>query len=248
MKRLWCLSAVVAVAAVVSVAVPAVAAEPSAASDQKSPISKRKSAKDDIRQVDRNIQAGRAQIDQDIPELSRIATWILARPIGGDPRVLAFCDEVIVKSTTTRSALRGTDCLETAIVFHKDELVQKRLLPSIRVSAEHALGKDSVSVNLAGAKLLQSIGAKNDSYAAYARVFQKASKIPLDDDTKWDLIRAINALLDVKAQDLQNRILDVTSKQNLLDYFKQNISDERAPGRGEDLQIFLRHWQEKIAK
>jgi hypothetical protein len=248
MKRLWWLSAVVAVAAVVSVAVPAGASEPSATSDQKPPISKRKSAKDDIRQVDKSIQAGRAQIDKDIPELSRIATWILARPIGDDPRVLAFCDEVIVKSTTTRSALRGTDCLETAVIFHRDELAQKRLLPRIRVSAEHALGKDSVSVNLAGAKLLFSIGAKNDSYAAYSRVFQKASNVSLDDDTKWDLIRAINALLDVKVQSLQNSILDVTSKQNLLDYFKQNISDERAPGRGEDLQIFLRNWQAKKTK
>lgn len=226
MRKVGWWSVVVVVAAVVAVATPTSA------------------KKINSRELEKQMQLARTYIDKDPAELSKIVVWTFARPAGADSRILAFCDEVIVKSRTVESALRGTDCVTTAIDFHKDEILKKKLGSKVRVAAKHAVAKELLPIKLAGANLLLLLDEKNPAAAnqAYAQIFQDASTRSLSDDDRWALIRSIRQFSTTNLPEVRTAIAQLTQKQKLIEFFKQNMSDERAPGRGADLERLLVEW------
>ncbi len=203
------------------------------------------SKKIDARALEKQMQLARTYIDNDPAELSKIVVWSFARPAGADPRILAFCDEVIVKSHTVDSALRGTDCIATAMDFHKDEILKKKRGSKIKVAASHAIAKDALPIKLAGANLLLLLGEKEITAAnqAYAKIFQDAAERPLDDNDRWALIRSIKQFVATNQPEVRAAITQLTQKQRLIEFFRQNKSDERAPGRGADLEKLLNQWE-----
>lgn len=205
------------------------------------------SRKDARNARDRNIQRVREFKGARPNEMTEVLVWYLARPIGDDPKVIALCEELIAQASSTDTVSRTLDGVGAIVDFHRKSLSAAKLA-SISQILKKVLSQENLRNRLQAAGIIARMGPKfrADSRLAYIKILQDAAAANLDDDTRWDLVRAIELLLERKEAAVFPAIRELTERQGLLSYFESHLDDSRAPGRGSDLQALRAKWKEAL--
>ncbi|MBI5625145.1 MAG: hypothetical protein HY924_15315 [Elusimicrobia bacterium] len=199
----------------------------------------RETAKEKLGQ---NIERVRELMNSNPEEMGEILGWDMARPIGDDPKVLALCDEVILKSTNPASALRAVGAVQTIMTFHDKKISRQHRRRAIVGVLEHGLANKNLIVQLQAADGYRLLDRK-EMARAYIRIFQTPGLQVDDDDVRWSMILGVKRLFDNMNANASSAIKAVTDRYDLLGFFERSVQEGRFRGTKEDNERLLHRWR-----
>ncbi len=195
----------------------------------------------------KNCDKVRSLIGSDPNEAGVRLEWEIVRPMGDDPRVLGFLEELISDSPSSFAAEVVLAETRSVVEYYSDEIRKARTVPVVLRIVDRGLRNPNVGARLMAAEVLRALGPQYDArlQAAYLDVFATEVAPSVDDSARKDMVRVVRGLLRRVNADPRTRrlIRTATEKYNLLAFFRSRIEVPQQPGTLAERMKDFEAWQ-----
>ena len=196
---------------------------------------------------EKNRDRVRALIERDPNEAGVRLVYDIVRPMGDDPRVLEFCEDLIAHGTNPAAAEVVLGATRSIVLYYGDEIKNAKRVPIVLRIVDIGLQNPSVGVRLAAAEVIKVLGPRYDArlQSAYVEVFAAEVAPTVDDGARKDMVRVIRGLLQRSKSDrkIRSLIRTATEKYNLLAFFRSRIDVPQQPGTQAERMNDFEAWQ-----